>query len=66
VRAARNERVYLTDILDAILKIEEYARGLSYEDFFDRTEKQDAIVRRLEIIGEATKRLSDELKARYA
>ena len=40
-------------------------RGLSNEEFLDNKEKQYAVLRALEIIGEATKKLSKEMKAEY-
>jgi len=39
-------------------------RGVSKDDFFENREKQYAVLRALEIIGEATKNLSNELKAK--
>jgi uncharacterized protein with HEPN domain len=45
-------RVYLEDILESIGIIEEYTQELSAEDFFHRRQTQDAVIRRLEIIGE--------------
>lgn len=54
---------YRQDILDAITKIEQSVRGLTYEAFIEDGDSYDACVRRLEIIGEAVKRLSPELKA---
>ena len=57
--------VYLEDILDSIQKIETYIAGLTFTEFLADTECQDAVIRRLEIIGEAVKRLPDELKARH-
>lgn len=38
--------------------------GVSSEDFFEDTEKQDAVIRRIEIIGEATAHLSEATRAR--
>jgi uncharacterized protein with HEPN domain len=52
----------LRDIREACLLIESYVLGVSQEDFFADTEKQDAVVRRIEIIGEATAHLSDETR----
>jgi uncharacterized protein with HEPN domain len=55
------DEVYLSHILDAAKKLEEYvAVGLA--EFMAKTHWQDAVVRQLEIIGEATKRLSSDLR----
>ena len=53
--------VYLQDILESIDLIEAYAKSLTRETFLDSREKQDAIIRRLEVIGEATRNLPREL-----
>jgi len=58
----RDTRVYLDDILESIEKIEEYTEFLTEEDFYSNTEKQDAVFRRLEIIGEAVKIIPQELR----
>jgi uncharacterized protein with HEPN domain len=55
----------LNDILDSILKIEQYTAGFSKEFFSDERKTQDAVVRNFEIIGEASKRASEELKTQY-
>ena len=55
----------LEDILFSLVKIREYAAGLSYEQFMDDGKTQDAVIRNIEIIGEAGKRLSPELKEKY-
>lgn len=57
-----DDRLYLRHILDAIEKIEGYV-SVGREAFFRESHWQDAVVRQLEIIGEATKRLSDDLRA---
>jgi uncharacterized protein with HEPN domain len=62
----RDETVYLQHILDAIIKVEEYLRGLDEGAFSSQTLVQDGVIRQIEIIGEASKRLSDELRERYA
>ena len=56
------DRTYLLHIQDAILRIEEYA-SVGREEFFAKTHWQDAIIRQLEIVGEASKRLSEELRS---
>ena len=61
----RGESVYLQHILDAIEKAEVYLRGKDEHDFQADTLLQDGTIRQIEIIGEATKRLSTELCARY-
>ena len=57
--------VYIDDIHDSIQAIKRYTAGLTKEDFLNSTEKQDAVYRRLEIIGEASNRLPDEFKNQY-
>lgn len=56
----------LRDIREACVLIEGYVAGVSPEEFFKATEKQDAVIRRIEIIGEATAHLSDATRARLA
>jgi len=63
--AKREDKLYFKDILDAISKIEKYTKNLSYEEFFNNLMVIDAVVRNLEIIGEATKNLSKEIKSQY-
>lgn len=58
--------VYITDIIDAIGKIELYIAHTSFEDFITNTEKQDAVLRRLEIVGEAASRLTEAFKNDHA
>lgn len=57
--------VFLQDILDCIDLIESYTRNLAKSAFLDSKEKQDAVIRRLEIIGEATRRLPKEFTAAH-
>ncbi len=53
----------LRDIRQACSLIESSMAGVSSKDFFEDTEKQDAVIRRIEIIGEATARLSEATRA---
>ena len=57
--------VYIDDIRDSIEAVKRYTTGLTKEDFFNSTEKQDAVYRRLEVIGEAANRLPDEFRDQY-
>ena len=60
---ARDDSVYLRHILDAISRIEEYLHGVDEETFYQHYLVQDGVIRQLEIIGEASKRLSREVRA---
>lgn len=53
----KDPKILLFDILDSIEKIEKYVKNVSEDDFFENIQIQDAIVRRIEIIGEAVKSL---------
>ncbi|MDC8001907.1 DUF86 domain-containing protein [Aequorivita todarodis] len=61
-RAKRDDLVFLEDILECIKKINEYIEGVSRQDFEANDEKQDAVIRRLEIIGEAVKNISTTIR----
>ena len=58
-------RVYLDDIRESINLIEEYTKEMEQADFFENTEKQDAVMRRLGIIGEAVKKITDEFRTEH-
>lgn len=55
----------LIDIADSISLIFEYLDATTWSQFVDNSKDQDAVIRRLTIIGEATKRLSHELRDRH-
>ena len=55
----------LRDILDSAKAIQQYMAGVTHEQFLADTEKQDAVLRRFEIIGEAASRLSPEPQALF-
>jgi uncharacterized protein with HEPN domain len=58
----RTLALYLTDILEAIKRIQSYVEGCTFEQFAKSTLVIDAVVRNFEIIGEATKHIPAELK----
>ena len=60
-----DETVYLRHILDAIARIEEYLQGVGEETFHERYLLQDGVIRQLEIIGEAVRHLSEEVRDKY-
>lgn len=61
----REYRLYLQDIFDAIEKIEEFVGTLGYERFLDDDKTRSAVVRKLEIIGEAAKNVPDSVKHKH-
>jgi uncharacterized protein with HEPN domain len=60
----RDDSIYLQHILDAISRIEEYLHDIDEEAFQEQYLIQDGVVRQLEIIGEATKRLSHKVRVK--
>ena len=62
----RDSRVYLDDILDATRKITVYTGGLSKAAFLEDEKTLDAVVRNLEVIGEAVKKLPENLRAKHS
>lgn len=61
----RDDLVYLRHMLDAIAKVELYLRDRDDVAFSQDTLLQDGVIRQIEIMGEAAKRLSQELRAEY-
>ncbi len=60
----RDRKVYLEAKLQAAGRIRQYAAGLAADGFQGDWKTSDAVVRNLEIIGEAVKRLGDDLCAK--
>lgn len=61
----RADRDLLSDIHEAIQRAMAYTAGMTYASFLRDNKTQDAVIRNLEIMGEAAKNLSVELRARY-
>lgn len=61
----RDLNEYLKDILGSVSKIEEYTQGVSEAEFSQNQQMQDAVMRRLEIIGEAAKCLPPSFLANH-
>jgi uncharacterized protein with HEPN domain len=61
----REYKLFIDDIIDSIEKIETYTIGLTLKDFENNLEKQDAIIRRSEIIGEAVKNIPSKIKIQF-
>lgn len=61
----RELKTYFEDIVTAIDKIEKYTKGMTKEDMIRNELVQDAVVRNLEIIGEAVKKVPDDVRNSY-
>ncbi len=59
------DREYFLDILEAARLAISYVSGKTKEDFLKDTQCQDAVIRRLEVIGEAARRISDGTIQRF-
>jgi len=62
---SRDYKVYLDDILEAIAWIWIYTTGFTYEMFHDDRKTIDAVVRNLEIIGEAVKQIPEGIRGQH-
>ena len=62
---ARDWRIRIEDMLEAIAKIERYAKGLSHAQFHEDEKTVDAVVRNLIVIGEAARLVPDEIAERH-
>lgn len=58
----RSNRLFVEDILDSIDKIESYIKNLSYDDFINDQMVIDAVIRNLEIIGEAANNIPKNIR----
>lgn len=61
----RDWRLFINDMLECIERIEKYVSGLSYDDFIKDDKTKDAVVRNLEIIGEAANQIPMDIRERY-
>ena len=62
---SREYRFFLEDIRQACEKVIRFARGLRREQFFSKEEAFDAVMRNLEIIGEAAKHIPEEVRQQH-
>ncbi|MBU0456822.1 MAG: DUF86 domain-containing protein [Nanoarchaeota archaeon] len=57
--------IFIEDILKSVKNIESFSKGLTKEKFIKNRLRQSAIIRELEIIGEAVKNVPEEFKNKY-
>ncbi len=62
---SRDYKVYLEDILEAIGKIRTYTADMSADSFAADNKTLDAVLRNLEVIGEAVKRIPDDIRSQH-
>ncbi len=60
-----NDTVYLQDMLEHIQLLEKFLQGVDKDVFFSEMEKQFAAARALEIIGEASSKLSEDFLSKH-
>jgi len=61
----KDPKIFLQHILDSIAEIERNIKNISEEKFSQSTPIQDAVIRRLEIIGEAAKNIPENIRKKY-
>jgi len=61
----REVNLFIQDILENIGDIESFSKGLTKKEFASNKLKQNAIIRSLEIIGEAVKNIPDQFREKY-
>ena len=61
----RDYKLYLHDIKQAVEKIETFTKGFAFEEFAQDTKTVDAVIRNLEILGEAAKHIPKRVKERH-
>ncbi|VVB60891.1 Uncharacterised protein [uncultured archaeon] len=61
----RDYRDYLEDILDSIIDIDQFIGDMGFEAFAEDRKTINAVIRSLEVIGEATKNIPDSVKKKY-
>ncbi|MCP4139497.1 MAG: DUF86 domain-containing protein [Chloroflexi bacterium] len=59
------DATFVLDILESAKIALSYVEGMSWDDFYESQRDQDAVLRRIEIIGEAARRVSVETQAEY-
>ncbi len=60
----RDYKIYLSDIIASISKIEEYTENISFEEFAKEDMRSDAIIKNLMTIGEAVKNVPRDIRAK--
>jgi uncharacterized protein with HEPN domain len=62
---SRDESLFIDDIQDSCEKVLRFTKGMTYKDFIHDDLHFDAVLRNLEIIGQAVKNISEETRQKY-
>ena len=57
--------IFIEHIIDCIVQIRTYTKGVSHADFMSNRMIQDAVIRNFEVIGEATKKVDETVKIKF-
>lgn len=60
----KDDGIFINHILECIGSINEYTHGMNEDDFLKNKLVQDAVIRNFEVIGEATKKVSEDFRQR--
>jgi hypothetical protein len=61
----KNVKLFINDILESIEKVEIYTQVMTYDQFIKDEKTKDAVLRNLEVIGEAVKNIPSTVKKKY-
>jgi len=61
----RNYKLFIKDVLDSMKKIEDFIGDMSFEEFIKDEKTKSAVVREIEVIGEAVKNLPLAIREKY-
>ncbi|MCS7164255.1 MAG: DUF86 domain-containing protein [Thermodesulfovibrio sp.] len=61
----RNTILYIKDIIEYMERAQKYLENLNFEEFLSDNKTCDAVIRCIEVIGEAAKKIPDELRKKY-
>ena len=61
----KDPKIFVEHVLESIARIEEYTKEIEKDEFLSSRQIQDAVIRRIEVIGEAVKKIPDEIKKKY-
>ena len=62
---SRDHRLYLEDILEACTRIARYTQGFAFDQFVTDNLVYDAVLRNIEVIGEAAKHIPEDIQQQY-